>query len=78
MLWLLSLSDVETMTDDQDLPRFDFDASPRAEQCQRCSAAAAGGADLRFVIVRGRDRYFGRTLCDVCAEEMLEALLGAA
>jgi hypothetical protein len=60
---------------DQDLPRFDFDASPRTERCQRCGAAADDGADLRFVVLRGRDRYVGRTLCDVCAEEVLEAVV---
>lgn len=60
---------------DQDLPRFDFDASPRSERCQRCGSAADDGADLRFAILRGRDRYVGRTLCDVCAEEALEGLV---
>jgi uncharacterized protein YjbI with pentapeptide repeats len=59
----------------QDLPRFDFDASPRTERCQRCGSAADDGADLRFVILRGRDRYVGRTLCDVCVEEALEVVV---
>lgn len=55
------------------LPEFPFDAAPRSDRCEKCGAGSAG--DLRFVIVRGRDRYFGRTLCDTCAEEILEGLL---
>ena len=55
------------------LPDFPFDASPRSERCEKCGAAS--DADLRFVIVRGRDRYLGRTLCDTCGEEVLEGLL---
>ena len=55
------------------LPDFPFDPSPRSERCEKCGAER--DADLRFVIVRGRDRYFGRTLCDTCSEEVLEGLL---
>jgi hypothetical protein len=29
------------------------------------------------VIFRGRTRYYGRTLCETCTEEVLEALLVA-
>jgi superfamily II helicase len=54
------------------LPIFSFDAAPRAQHCERCGESS----DLRFVIVRGRDRYAGRTLCDTCAEEVLETLVG--
>lgn len=55
------------------LPEFEFDPSPRAERCERCGAGAEG--DLRFVILRGRTRYIGRTLCDTCTEEVLEAMV---
>ena len=55
-----------------ELPDFPYDASPRAARCDKCSAGEEG--DLRFVIVRGRTRYLGRTLCDMCAEEVLEAM----
>ena len=57
------------------LPDFPFDATPRIDACEKCGAAQE--ADLRFVIFRGRDRYFGRTLCDTCTEEVLETLLAA-
>lgn len=57
------------------LPDFPFDASPRGGRCEKCGAGEEG--DLRFVIVRGRTRYVGRTLCDTCAEEVLEALIAA-
>ena len=56
-----------------ELPDFPFDASPRATHCDKCGAGEDG--DLRFVIVRGRTRYLGRTLCDTCAEEVLEAMI---
>lgn len=52
------------------LPDFPFDASPRSDRCERCGA----DGDLRFVIVRGRDRYVGRTVCDTCSETVIEAL----
>jgi hypothetical protein len=55
------------------LPEFEFDAAPRAEHCERCGAGPE--ADLRFVILRGRTRYLGRTLCDTCTEEILEAMV---
>jgi hypothetical protein len=57
------------------LPDFPYDATPRRDNCERCGLGPEG--DLRFVIVRGRARYFGRTLCDMCAEELLETLLQA-
>jgi hypothetical protein len=57
------------------LPEFPFDASPRTDRCERC--AAGQDHDLRFMIVRGRTRYLGRTLCDTCAEEVLEAMISA-
>jgi len=55
------------------LPDFPFDASPRTDRCEKCGAGT--DSDLRFLVVRGRDRYLGRTLCDTCAEEVLETLL---
>lgn len=58
-----------------DLPEFPYDPAPRAAACEKCGAVEE--ADLRFVIFRGRTRYFGRTLCDICTEEVLEALLVA-
>jgi superfamily II helicase len=57
------------------LPQFDFDSAPRARVCDRCATGPEG--DLRFVILRGRERYIGRTLCDTCAEQVLELLLEA-
>jgi hypothetical protein len=57
------------------LPEFPFDAMPRTETCERCGAGR--DADLRFVILRGRDRYVGRTLCETCTEEVLEVMLSA-
>jgi len=53
-----------------DLPEFPFDPTPRADRCENCGAGEGG--DLRFVILRGRTRYVGRTLCDTCTEEALE------
>jgi hypothetical protein len=53
-----------------ELPDFPFDPTPRASTCARCGAGSEG--DLRFVILRGRTRYFGRTLCDLCTELVLE------
>ena len=58
-----------------ELPQFEFDAAPRADHCEKCGAGPEG--DLRFAIFRGRTRYFGRTLCDHCTEEVLEALVAA-
>jgi hypothetical protein len=56
-----------------DLPDFDFDATPRVDRCERCDVDASG--DLRFVILRGRTRYVGLTLCDTCTETVLEVLV---
>jgi hypothetical protein len=61
--------------DEQPLPSFDFDATARTDHCEKCGADESG--DLRFVIFRGRTRYLGRTLCDLCTEEVLEALVVA-
>ena len=52
------------------LPEFEYDPAPRAGACERCGAGEE--ADLRFVIFRGRTRYYGRTLCDLCTEAVLE------
>ena len=60
---------------DGDLPAFDLDPSPRASRCEKCGTGAEG--DLRFVIFRGRTRYVGRTLCDHCTEEVLEAMVAS-
>ena len=57
------------------LPEFAFDATPRTEACERCGAGRDD--DLRFVTLRGRDRYVGRTLCETCTEEVLEVMLSA-
>ena len=59
----------------EQLPDFPYDPSPRADHCEKCGADEP--SDLRFVIVRGRTRYLGRTLCDMCTEEVLEALIAA-
>lgn len=48
--------------------------APRSARCDRCDASSG----LRFVILRGRVRYIGRTLCDLCAEEVLETFLVSA
>jgi len=58
-----------------ELPEFAYDASPRRSRCEKCGSGPAG--DLRFVIFRGRTRYVGRTFCDMCTEEVLEAMLAA-
>jgi hypothetical protein len=55
------------------LPDFPYDPTPRLDSCERCGGSSTG--DLRFVIFRGSARYFGRTLCDSCTEEVLETLL---
>ena len=55
------------------LPDFRFDPAPRLGRCERCGAGPHD--DLRFVLFRGRTRYVGRTLCDMCTEEVLETLL---
>lgn len=55
------------------LPDFPFDPAPRSDTCEKCGAGTTH--DLRFVIFRGRTRYFGRTLCDNCTEEVLETFL---
>ena len=55
------------------LPEFEYDASPQADRCERCGAGPE--ADLRFMILRGRDRYTGRTVCDHCAETLLEVMI---
>jgi hypothetical protein len=55
------------------LPEFPYDPAPRLDHCEKCDRGTDG--DLRFVIFRGRTRYLGRTLCDLCAEEVLETLL---
>jgi hypothetical protein len=60
---------------DVDLPDFPYDPAPRSERCEKCGSGPDG--DLRFVIFRGRTRYVGRTFCDLCTEEVLEAMLAA-
>jgi hypothetical protein len=60
---------------EQPLPDFPFDSTARSEHCEKCGAG--GDRDLRFVIFRGRTRYLGRTLCELCTEEALEALVTA-
>jgi len=58
-----------------ELPDFAYDASPRTDRCENCGND--DHADLRFVILRGRTRYVGRTLCDTCTEEALEVFTSA-
>lgn len=58
-----------------ELPEFDFDPAPQSDICEKCGAGAEG--DLRYVILRGRTRYVGRTLCDNCTEEVLEAMVAS-
>jgi hypothetical protein len=58
-----------------ELPQFESDPAPQADHWEKCGVGPEG--DLRFVIFRGRTRYFGRTLCDHCTEEVLEALVAA-
>ena len=55
------------------LPEFDFDSAPRGDRCERCGAGR--DADLCYVILRGRTRYKGRTLCSICTEEVFEVLV---
>lgn len=50
-------------------------ASP-TDRCYRCGAGP--DADLRVVVFRGRTRYAERTLCDTCAEVLLEDFIAAA
>lgn len=46
-------------------------ATPIEHACDRCGSAS----DLRLVVFRGRDRYAERTVCDDCAEALLELFL---
>ena len=46
-------------------------AAPKADACDRCG----GSDDLRLVVFRGRIRYAERTVCDECAETLLEAFI---
>jgi hypothetical protein len=50
-------------------------ADPRAGSCERCGVAEEG--DLRLLVLRGRDRYAERTVCDGCAEELFELFIDA-
>jgi len=51
-------------------------AVPVEDHCDRCGAGPEG--DLRLVVFRGRVRYAERTLCDDCAETLLELFLDTA
>jgi len=51
-------------------------AVPTEDRCDRCGAGREG--DLRVVVFRGRVRYAERTLCDDCAETLLEHFLDTA
>ena len=59
---------------EQQLPEFPYDPALQTDRCERCGAGPDG--DLRFMILRGRTRYVGRTLCDLCAETLLEVMIG--
>ena len=46
-------------------------AAPKETVCDRCGSQD----DLRLVVFRGRVRYAERTVCDSCAEELLEMFI---
>jgi len=48
-------------------------AQPRDGHCDRCGVGREG--DLRQLVFRGKTRYAERTVCDECAEELLELFL---
>jgi heme-degrading monooxygenase HmoA len=48
-------------------------AQPRDSRCDRCGIGREG--DLRQLVFRGKTRYAERTVCDECAEELLELFL---
>jgi hypothetical protein len=48
-------------------------AEPKADRCERCGAGPEN--DLRLVVFRGRDRYAEVTVCDECAETLLEHMI---
>jgi heme-degrading monooxygenase HmoA len=48
-------------------------AQPRDVRCDRCAVGREG--DLRQLVFRGKTRYAERTVCDECAEELLELFL---
>lgn len=48
-------------------------AEPRDVRCDRCGAGREH--DLRRLVFRGKTRYAERTVCDHCAEELLELFL---
>jgi hypothetical protein len=50
-----------------------FDASPRSAWCERCGAG--NGADLQRLVLQARSERLSRTFCELCAEELLEAML---
>jgi hypothetical protein len=49
-------------------------AAPQADDCERCGATA-DEEDLRLIVLRGRVGAAERTLCEPCAETMLELFL---
>jgi hypothetical protein len=51
-------------------------AAPTENRCDRCGAGP--DADLRLIVFRGRVRYVERTVCDACAETLLEHFLDTA
>ena len=52
-------------------------AEPRATECGRCGASD-DEADLRLIVLRGRRGAAERTLCEPCAETILELFLDEA
>lgn len=48
-------------------------AEPRDGRCDRCGVGREG--DLRQLVFRGKTRFAERTVCDECAEELLELFL---
>src|SRR5919109_3349562 len=48
-------------------------AKPKDVRCDRCGVGGEG--DLRLLVFRGKTRYAERTVCDECAEELLEMFL---
>ncbi|MGB2951975.1 MAG: hypothetical protein WBB74_01130 [Gaiellaceae bacterium] len=57
----------------QTTPEEAASATPKETVCERCGVGSEG--DLRLLSLTGRDRYAERTVCDGCAEELLEGFV---
>jgi superfamily II helicase len=49
-------------------------AAPKEDACDRCGSTN----DLRLLVFQGRARYVERTVCDECAETLLESFIDTA